>query len=268
MRTLARTARTADEIREAMPTVFPSVERIGGELRKGQLVMFAATPASGKSYAVLWQLYKMKLPTLYFSADTSPQDQLERAAAMATGSKIEQIREELHIGGADYYGEILAKEFSHIRWVFESDPTYDDLELETAAYAEAYGDFPEIIVVDNLVNVIGEAESEYASEKESTRVLKRLNRVTGSAVWLVHHMNERKADPTYPSPRTDIANKLSQLPEVIFSIAAAGHEQRWAIVKNRTGRQDPSGSTFATVWTDLDRGQFFNTKHEYEMRNQ
>lgn len=266
MRTLARAAVTPDEMKEPIPTVFPQVERIGGVLRKGQLAMFAATPASGKSYAILWLLYKLGLPTLYFSADTGPQDQLERAAAMCTGLRIEQIREDIAFGGDAHYANLLAEKFGHVRWVFESDPTYDDLELETSAYAEAYGEFPTIIVVDNLVNVLGEGESEWASEKESTRMLKRLNRVTGSAVWLSHHMNERSKDPSIPSPRADIANKLSALPEVIFSLAATGNEQRWAVVKNRTGKQDPSGQTFATVWTDLDRGQFFADKWHFENR--
>lgn len=259
MRTLARTALTPDEIREPLPVVFKALEAIGGTPRRASTTMIAATPGAGKSYWMLKYLQVLRLPTLYFSADTGPQDQLERASAMATGNRIEQVREDMMVGGEDYYADILAEHFSHIRWVFETDPTYDDIELEVSAYAEAYGDFPQIIVVDNLVNLVGDGESEYASQKESTRVLHRLERITGASIFLVHHMNEVTTNTEYPSPRRDVANKLTQLPSLIFSLASDGDVMRIAVVKARGARNDPSGKTFCTIPVDLDRGQFFES---------
>lgn len=258
MRTLERVTLTPGELKEPLPTVFKSLEKHGGIPRRGSVTMIAATPSAGKSFATLKLVQSMGLPTLYFSADTSAQDQIERAAAMATGFRQEKVRTDLLMGGEDYYAERLREKFGHIRWVFESDPSYEDLELETAAYAEAYGDFPQVIVIDNLVNLLGEAEGEYASQKESTKVLHRLVRVTGAGVFLVHHMNENKANNEYPAPRSDIANKLSQLPELILSLAKTSEgELRIAVVKNRSGVDDASASSWCSVFTDLATGQYY-----------
>lgn len=259
MRSLARVALSPDEIKAPLPTVFKALERMGAQPRRASTTMVVAIPGAGKTYWMLKYLQVLGLSTLYFSADTGAQDQLERASAMATGNRIEQIREDMLMGGDEYYSDILAENFAHIRWVFETDPTYDDIELEVSAYAEAYGEFPQIIVVDTLMNLVGDADSEYASQKDSTRVLHRLERVTGASVFLIHHANEVSGNTAYPPAQKDVANKLNQLPSLILSLASDGDVMRIAAVKNRGGPSDPSGKTFATIPVDLDRGAFFDS---------
>ncbi len=41
----------------------------------------------------------------------------------------------------------------NIKWVFDSSPSLDDIELEIRAYVELYGHAPELIVIkcDNLI---------------------------------------------------------------------------------------------------------------------
>lgn len=266
MRTLARTILTPTEHGEPLPDCFPPFTRHGITLRRRQLTMFAAPPASAKSFLVLKLIELMKLPTLYFSPDTDASDQMDRAAAMVTGETQSQVREDLAMGADDYYSSLLAESFGHVRWVFETDPTYEDLLLETEAFAEAFGAFPEIIVVDNLMNVMGEAESEYAAQKETTKVLHRLRRITGASVWLVHHMNETKADPSYPAPRVDLANKLAQIPEVILSISRGdtSNVMRVAVVKGRGMKQDPTGKTYTEFYADLETGTFYKSRYDME----
>lgn len=263
MRTLARAALTDEAVRDYLPRLFRGLQPVPA----GSIVMIAATPASGKSFLALKWVQVMGLRTLYLSADTDPTDQIVRAAAIVTGERQSDIRTGLMEGGADYYSERLAEGFGHVRWVFESDPTFDDIAFEAMAYAEAFGEYPQVLVVDNLTNVVGEQESEWASQKEAVKVLKRLNRLTGMTVIVIHHMNEVSKDPSYPSPRKDIANKLSQFPTHIYSLAASedGEVMRIAEVKFRGGRQSPTAGQYVTVYTDLDRGLFFNSKHDKEV---
>ena len=267
MKTLARTALKPESHAEPLANRFTPFVNAGIELRRGEMIMFAAPPASAKSFLTLKLLQLIGAPTLYFSADTSMTDQMERASAIATGHKQMDVRSSMLMGGEDYSADELADTFGHIRWVSESDPTYEDLELEVMAYAEAFGRYPEIIVCDNLVNFIGDGESEYAGQKETTRVMKRLVAITNCSLWLLHHMNEKKSDPSYPAPRVDIANKLAQLPNMILSLATDSDQEimRAAVVKQRTGKQDPSAQRYIEFYTDLDRGRFFTSRQAREV---
>lgn len=225
--------------------------------------MIAATPAAGKTLIVTKLVQKIAEPTLFFSADTDDATMLVRAAAMVTGDTQDDVRRGLAEGGEDYYGNKLADAFRDVRFVFETDPTYEDLELETAAFAEVYGHMPRVIVIDNLMNLVGENENEWASMRDSTKAIKRLVRITGATVFVLHHMSENNARPNYPSPRRDIQGKVSQLPELIISLAAAedGSAIRACAVKNRFGAGDPTGGRYVEVPVDLDRVQFFSNDY-------
>ena len=147
--------------------------------------------------------------------------------------------------------------------MFESDPTYTDLLLETMAFAEAHGRYPEIIVVDNLMNVVGENEDEWGSMRDTTKAFKRLVRFTDAALFVLHHMAERRTDNTVPAPRSDLQGKVSQLPEVILSLAFdGGSELKVAPVKNRFGPADATARTHAvSLYVTPETGQFYNSNY-------
>ncbi len=225
--------------------------------------MFAGTPGSMKTFLVLFMLARMGVPTLFFSADTDARTITKRAAAILTGDSQEAVESALRTdGGASYYAEHL-EDLSMIRWVFESDPTYQDLELESLAFAETHGHYPEVIVVDNLMNVVGENEDEWGSMRDTTKAFKRLVRFTDSALFVLHHMAERKSDNSMPSPRSDLQGKVSQLPELILSLAFDGaSELRVAAVKNRFGPADASARTHVvTLYVRPESGQFYTSAY-------
>jgi len=226
--------------------------------------MLAGTPGSMKTYLMLYMLAKMGLPTLFFSADTDAKTITKRAAAMLTGDTQEQVEAGLRTEDSLYYASELER-LSMIRWVFESDPTYRDLELETLAFAEAHGRFPEIIVVDNLMNVVGQNEDEWGSMRDTTKAFKRLVRFTDAALFVLHHMAERRADNTTPAPRSDLQGKVSQLPETILSLAFDGAmgELKVAPVKHRFGVADATARThIVTLYVNPSTGQFYNSAYD------
>lgn len=267
MKTLANAVHTNQKLAEPLPEVFSVLDRNNIAPRRGCVVFIVAPPGSGKSYLTLKWVQRLGLSTLFFSADTDPQTTLERGSVIATGHTQADVREGLLSGGEDWYSDQLANDFGHVRWNFETDPDYDDLELETTAYAEAFGQFPEVIVIDNILNVLSDQESEWAGLRETSKVIKRLGRITGATIFVLGHVNETKTDPSYPAPRKDIAGKIAQLPELILSLASDPDEGvlRICAVKNRTGPQDPSGNSYHQIFTDLDTGRFFASKHDREI---
>ena len=241
---------------------FRTLEEFGIKPRLGTVCMIAAVPGAMKSMLALYWTARMNLPTLFFSADTDAYESTKRAAAMVSGDTQAVVEQNLNTGNADKYFDILNT--LNLRWVFETDPTYLDLELETAAFAEAHGDFPKIIVIDNLMNVVGSNENEFASMRDTTKALKRLVRITDAAVFVLHHMQETEKDTSKPPARNRLQGKVSQLPEIILSIARNGDEMRISPVKNRFGPGDASGEKYVSLYADATRCRFYESKYAME----
>lgn len=223
----------------------------------GTVTFVAGPPGAFKTGFMLYWALRLNRPTLYFSADAEPFEIAERSVAAMSGDTIEQVR----ATGLDKYGELLA-ETNSIRFVYEDSPTYSDLELEIAAYAEVFGQFPEIIIIDNLMNLVGEQENEWSSMRDSARVVHRLTRITKAALFCLHHMADDRTDPTTPAPRSKLQGKIGQLPKAILSLALADNELRIAGVKNRWGSSDASGATYVTLYVDASRNRIHNSKYD------
>jgi len=259
VRTLARGARRKVERGGFLPAVFLPLEQAGIRARRGTAMIVAAPPGHMKTALVLYWIARLNLGTLYFSADAEDFEMTERAGAMVSGDTQRQVQ-----ANPEKYADLL--EQLNIRLVYEDAPTYRDLELEVAAYAEAHGKFPEVIVIDNLMNLVGENDDEWGSMRDSTKAIHRLTRITGAWMVVLHHMGEDKADQTKPQPRTKLQGKVSQLAKVVLSLAFDGDgELKVAPVKNRFGRGDASGSTYVSIYVRPEIHQFYNSRADLQM---
>lgn len=257
MQTLTRIATRPQETGGFLPPVFLPLESAGIRLRSGTVTFIAGVAGAMKTGLALYWVGRLGLPTLYFSADSEPFEMVERAAAMVTGDSMAKIR-----GNTGAYAEQLDK--LPIRFVFEDSPTYHDLELEVAAYHEVYGCFPKIVVIDNLLNLTGENESEWAAHRDHARVIHRITRITKATLIVLAHMGEDKVDPTQqPPPRKMLQGKVSQLPKVILSLAFDGQRLKVAPVKNRFGPADASGYTSVELYVDPTTNRFFNSRNDW-----
>lgn len=258
MRTLARVAASMGGSPQEMPTVFTPLSQAGFRPRRGAVTMIAGTPGQLKSMLALYWVSRMQVPTLFFSADTDAYETMCRAAAMVSGETKDSVEQALNRGERERYDSLLAD--LNIRWVFETDPTYRDIQLETAAYFEVFGQWPECIVVDNLMNVVGENEDEWGSMRDTTKVIKRLVRITNANVLVLHHMQENEKDEEFPPRRGRLQGKVSQLPEQILSLLLKDDELRVAPVKNRFGPGDASGRKYVTLYVDPARCRFYSSR--------
>jgi hypothetical protein len=265
MKSLARSARRVQEDGGAfLPPVFLALEQAKIRLRSGTATFVAGPPGAMKTGLVLYWVLRLNKPTLFFSADCEPFEIVERSAAAMTGDTMEKVRV-----NPEAYGEILRENAGNVRFVYEDSPSYEDVEMEVAAYVEVYGAFPEIIVIDNLMNLVGEAEGEWAAHRDHARVIHKLTRITKAALVVLAHMSDDRADPTTPAPRSKLMGKIGALPKVILSLALRETSPGvWTLlvgpVKSRWGPADASGQTYATLFVDPSTNRFYNTRFDME----
>lgn len=253
MRTLGRAARRPADSGTFLPDIFPKFTEAGIRLREGTATILAGPPGSMKTALALYWVGRMNLPTFYWSADSEDFEVVERVAAMMTGDTVAQVR-----ANPERYAEGL--DALPIRFTFEDSPTYKDLELDVAAYAEVHGAWPKVLVIDNVMNLVGENDNEWGAHRDHMRVIHRLTRITRASVLVLAHMSDDRTDTTIPAPRSKLMGKIGALPKLIVSLAFDGERLKAAPVKSRWGRADPSGQTYVELWVDASRFQMFNSR--------
>jgi len=232
-----------------LPDVWAGLAAEQIKFRRGQVCMVAAAPNAGKSMFALVYAIKAKVPTLFFSADTDTTTVMMRAAAHVSGHS--QVSVEGNLAKDSHYYDSRFEKLSHIKWVFDSSPSIDDLELEIRAYVELYGQAPELIVIDNLMNVTAETDNEWAGLRAIMMELHDMARKTEACVLVLHHVSEQSeyGSPTNPPHRRAIHGKVSQLPSLILTL---GYEPgqatlKVAAVKNRFGPHTADASKYAQL---------------------
>ena len=222
------------------------------KFRRGQVCMVAAAPNAGKSMFALIYAMKAQVPTLFFSADTDTTTVMMRAAAQSSGHT--QVSVEANLSNNSHHYDSHFAKFSHIKWVFDSNPSLDDIELEIKAYVELYGEAPELIVIDNLMNVSAETDNEWAGLRAIMMELHDMARKTEACVLVLHHVSEQSeyGNPSNPPARRAIHGKVSQLPALILTLGYDPSQQvlRVAAVKNRFGPHTADASDFATLYVN------------------
>lgn len=220
-----------------LPQVWTDLDSKQIKFRRGQVCMVAAAPNAGKSMFALVYALRAKVPTLFFSADTDTATVMIRVAAALAGHTQQTVEKNLD-NNPKYYDRYL-EGMSHIQWVFDSSPSLDDIELEVKAYVELFGITPELIVIDNLMNVVAEHENEWAGLRQIMMELHDMARKTEACVMVLHHVSEQGeyGDTTTPPARRAIHGKVSQLPSLILTLGYSPTEGtlRVAPVKNRFG---------------------------------
>ena len=232
-----------------LPDVWKALAAKQIKFRRGQVCMVAAAPNAGKSMFALIYSVKAAVPTLFFSADTDTTTVMIRAAAHSSGHNQVTVEENLS-NNAHYYDKHFER-LGHIKWVFDSSPSLDDVELEIKAYVELYGISPELIVIDNLMNVAAESDNEWAGLRMIMVELHDMARKTEACVLILHHVSEQSeyGSTTRPPARRAIHGKVSQLPALILTLGYDPNnaELNVAAVKNRFGPHTSDASDYATL---------------------
>ena len=235
-----------------LPDVWSDLASKQIKFRRGQVCMVAAAPNAGKSMFALIYAVKAKVPTLFFSADTDTTTVMMRAAAHTSGHN--QVNVEQNLSSDSHYYDKHFDKLKHIKWVFDSSPSLDDIELEIKAYVELYGQAPELIIIDNLMNVAAETDNEWAGLRAIMMELHDMARKTEACVLVLHHVSEQSeyGSPSEPPARRAIHGKVSQLPALILTLGynPLTAELKIAAVKNRFGPHAADGKDYATLFVN------------------
>lgn len=210
--------------------------------------MVAAPPGAGKSSLGLDIATKIKRPTLYFSADSTELTMATRLGASITGRYMFDVEQQI-LKDPEWASGLL-RQVDHIRWSFDSAPTFDEIDLEVMAFEEVWGEPPHLIVVDNLTDVTDEAGDEFSVLRSTMKGMKYLARVSNACVLVLHHTSESVQGNPCP-PRSSVHGKVNQMPALILTIGVGQPGfMPVACVKNRQGPADVTGQT--PMWLTYD----------------
>lgn len=216
--------------------------------RYGEFTMVSARSGAGKSTFGLFFAAQTKLNTIYFSGDMSAFQASVKLACASQHDNIDNIVRRLE---TDEQDDILSSLPDNISFSF-GDITFRGILVMLDAYVELHNAFPDLLIIDNLMDVEGCSE-DYKAQMNAMQWLHNLSREYGFAVMVMAHMSDKgergKNAPHEPGPRSEIKNGLSEKPEVILSLALNPftNEMHAAVVKNRLGKSDPSGRQYATI---------------------
>jgi len=262
MLTLQRARNKASDAGEPLPTVFPILASNGIHFRRSQLTLLAAGPGVGKSLVSVTLAVRSGVPSLYYSADSDEHTMYTRIGAMLTGWETDKVEQAVRHRTDGYRTvEAAVSHSDNIRWSFNPDPDTHDLEMDLQAFAGTYGDYPSLIVIDNLRDLYGSSEEGEFSMGERCKYLKVVARNTGAAVVALHHVTGEYDDGIKPVPMSGLIDKISKIPEMICTIDRNPQmvtmdglqTMNMRPVKNRGGRGDASGSWALPLQADMPR---------------
>ncbi|GII83355.1 hypothetical protein Ssi03_13450 [Sphaerisporangium siamense] len=221
--------------------------------------MVAAAPGVGKSAFTLNLAIRSGARGIYMSADSDEVTQAFRAAAILTGDRVQEIEAAYKVGKGERYDKVL-REFTNVWFDFDASPNLTHIEEEVLAYAYMYGRWPELLVLDNLVNVFDESGGEgFAGHENTMSFLVDLARKTEAQVTVLHHVVGEAESGDQPLKLKDIRGKITKLQTLVLGLAYTdtytpqGRALGVYVLKNRSGKASASGDLSVELNADLDR---------------
>lgn len=232
----------------------------GARPRQGEVVMIAGRSGTQKSGFALWWTSRMNLPTLYLSGDMSPYQASVRLACSATGFTTDEVEARMKAGG--YRKGEIDQVLARIRMTLRYGAiTWRGIDDELKAYTELHNMWPSVIVIDNLMDIEG-CESDYTEQMGAMQEISAISRETGATVIVLHHATDKsweaKTDPWRPPSRDQIKGGLAEKPELCLSVALdpTNYDYNIAIIKQRMGRSNPTGESYARLTAQPETTQF------------
>lgn len=240
MKTLVSALRGGGDTGTPLPTVIRQLHDLQADIRYGELSMLVSAPGVGKSVLAMIIARHIKLPTLYISADTSAHTMGVRMASNITGETVTAVDKMMRVEPG-FYSQHIHREAGHIVWDFTTSPDIQDIQREVDSFAVVHGDYPHLLVVDNIRNVFSE-EDDTANQQHTCENLKTIAADTGSAVLALHHVVGRCEDGTVTPTLADLENKTGKPAALVVTLSNGKQgDLRAAVVKNRYGPASGAG---------------------------
>lgn len=249
---------------QKIPQPWGVAENLKVHFRRGQLAMIVAAPGVGKSLFSNYYAVKSGAKTLYLSMDTDAFTTSIRLVAVVNGCTMHEAEVGLARGEEWALAAAANPELDNLSLAFPSNPDAEEIAYRLHAYREARGEFPELLILDNLQN-INVGEDEFHGQLEFLRELQVVAGQTGTAIVVLHHATGEYGDGDTILPQSGIRGKLSQFPAMILTLHRAGTQRLGvSVVKNRFGPADPAGvGTRFHLQSDMERAQFTGANDDH-----
>lgn len=243
---------------QPLPDPWPALANSKFEVQflPAQFMMIAGPTGVGKTFLALDAALKMAVPTLYFSCDSDEATMVIRATAAVTGHKQKQVRDVMRRGlFKEVYGDRLKD--SNLRLDFDpSNPTMQDIAYILECYHELEGQYPKLIILDNLMNLESDSGDDWSAMRRATKELHWLARKTKACVLVLHHTSEDFMGPV--PPLRAVQGKVVQMSPVIITVGFDGIYLYVCIAKNRHGPSDKEAKEPLKFIVDLSRAAIWD----------
>lgn len=219
------------------------------EFRRGELTFIGGPPGSGKSSLALALAVKSGVPTLYLTADTTRTTVNIRLIAMLADIDQHQA-EQLMFDDPQWASQVLAQA-RHITFDDDSAPTIDKIDLTFEAYAELWGQYPELCVLDNAGDVVGEGADEFGWLRALPRIARTWAQRHQLSMVVLHHTREERHPEICP-PLSALQGRIGAAPSLVLTLNATDTPGLLAVapVKHRHG--EPSNNGANPIWLRYD----------------
>jgi hypothetical protein len=237
----------------ALPMPYGALETAGLRLRRGQTSLTVAASGVGKTQ--LWGnlAQRMGVPTTYWSADTDQHDVTTRSLALWSGYTVSEVDENRWNPAFQETWNNAFQRSRHIEWVFDTPIKPKAMGERLLAFAEKEGQFPHLLVVDNMSNTVNSGD-ELADQKSFMTEVQVLARQMNTHIAMLSHAKGEYESGTRPIPKNGALNNLFKLPEIGLTIYRHDDDTLGLnCVKNRGGPSDPAAKHPILLPVDLSR---------------
>jgi hypothetical protein len=244
--TISKAVLRAGDLGKPLPDIYPVLAGHSVRFRRGGTSMVAGPPGAYKSTLALNMMCKWAMEGLsgiYISADSDQFTVAKRCAGILTGDSVSTVEKTIRSGG---YSDSL-RTLSNVHWEFKGLDVRG-IDDRVKAFQQMYGCFPDVIVLDNLMNCVA-GPGDWNGQITMCRDLDEMARSSYSHVMILHHTQEHPPSKgqaaILPPPRWEIQGKVAQFPRLILTMNCAMEHMMVACVKNTNGPQHPDGKTYS-----------------------
>lgn len=235
---------------EALPDVYRTLADAEIQLRKSEVTLTFGRSGAGKSIFALNHAIRVGVPALYISCDMDRYLTSVRAGAILAGKSTREIEEALSTAEGKEDVKRFLRGAPNLYFSYESRPTPEEVGEIIEAFTERFGIPPGLLVADNLMNFYPLGNDEWSGLREWSHVFHHFARDLGTAAHILHHANTSGLDLSKPPPMTAIKGQVHELQGLILGVAQVPGHLRIAAIKNRHGKDDPTGNSFVQLALD------------------
>jgi len=233
---LLSASRKATTLSPPLPVQNTVFARAGLVFRRGQFSLVGAAPGVGKTLFATNLCIRTPVPSIYFSADSDEWTVKQRACSILAGHPLTEVEKQLNdeTWDAFYAGEL--RKADHVDWCFQTDIDPEFIVQRLFAHAELRGDYPQLIVVDNLGNTVVDQDNEGSELRAVCRELQRIARATNAHVVGLCHVKGPKENGTQPILLGDLLYNIGKIPELVLGLHRENDGLAVTVPKFRGGK--------------------------------